>query len=73
MNRHPAVTSIWALLFLFFLAGQILAQDAMHKLDARQMPAWVYRAAKWLGLRLPQEWLYFGYHTDWEHLDVGTK
>jgi hypothetical protein len=48
-------------------------RDAMHKLDARQMPAWVYRAAKWLGLRLPQEWLYFGYHTDWEHLDVGTK
>jgi hypothetical protein len=48
-------------------------RDAMHKLDARQMPAWVYRAAKWLGLRLPQEWVYFGYHTDWEHLDVGTK
>jgi len=48
-------------------------RDAMHRLDARQMPAWVYRAAKWLGLRLPQEWIYFGYHTDWEHLDVGTK
>jgi len=48
-------------------------RDAMHLLDARQMPAWVYRAAKWLGLRLPQEWIYFGYHTDWEHLDVGTK
>jgi hypothetical protein len=48
-------------------------RDAMHKLDARQMPAWVYRAAKWLGMRLPQEWVYFGYHTDWEHVDVGTK
>jgi hypothetical protein len=48
-------------------------RDAMHRLDARQMPAWVYRAAKWLGCRLPQEWIYFGYHTDWEHLDVGTK
>jgi hypothetical protein len=48
-------------------------RDAMHRLDARQMPAWVFRAAKWLGLRLPQEWIYFGYHTDWEHLDVGTK
>jgi hypothetical protein len=48
-------------------------RDAMHKLDARQMPGWVYSAAKWLGLRLPQEWVYFGYHTDWEHLDVGTK
>jgi hypothetical protein len=46
---------------------------AMHRLDARQMPAWVYRAAKWLGMRLPQEWIYEGYHTDWEHVDVGTK
>jgi len=48
-------------------------RDAMHKLDARQNPAWVYRAAKWLGLRLPQEWTYVGYNTDWEHVDVGTK
>lgn len=48
-------------------------RDAMHKLDARNMPAWVYRAGKWLGLRLPQEWNYVGYHTDWEHVDVGTS
>jgi hypothetical protein len=48
-------------------------RDAMHRLDARHLPAWVFRAAKWLGLRLPQEWTYFGYHTDWQHLDVGTK
>ena len=48
-------------------------RDAMHRLDARQMPAWVYRSAKWLGLRLPQEWTYVGYNTDWEHVDVGTK
>jgi hypothetical protein len=48
-------------------------RDAMHKLDARQMPAWVYRAAKWVGLRIPQEWTYEGYNTDWEHVDVGTK
>lgn len=47
-------------------------RDAMHKLDARQLPAWVYRAAKWLGLRIPQEWTYFGYNTDWAHFDVGT-
>jgi len=47
-------------------------RDALHKLDARQLPAWVYRAAKWLGCRLPQEWVYFGYHTDWAHFDVGT-
>jgi hypothetical protein len=48
-------------------------RDAMHRLDARHLPAWVFRAAKWLGLRLPQEWIYYGYHTDWQHLDVGTK
>lgn len=48
-------------------------RDAMHKLDARNLPAWVFRAAKWVGLRLPQEWVYYGYHTDWQHLDVGTK
>ena len=33
-------------------------RDAMYKLDARQMPAWVYGAAKWPGMRLPQEWTY---------------
>jgi hypothetical protein len=48
-------------------------RGAMHALDARHLPAWVYRAAKWLGLRLPQEWIYYGYHTDWAHIDVGTK
>jgi hypothetical protein len=46
---------------------------AMHKLDARQMPMWVYRAAGWMGCRIPQSWIYTGYHTDWEHIDVGTK
>ncbi len=48
-------------------------RDAMHKLDARQVPAWVYRACKWVGMRIPQEWTYTGYNTDWEHVDVGTK
>jgi len=48
-------------------------RNAMHKLDARSMPAWVYTAAKWLGCRLPQEWNYYGYQTDWEHVDVGTS
>lgn len=48
-------------------------RDAMHKLDARSMPSWVYRAAKWLGCRLPMEWNYYGYQTDWEHVDVGTS
>jgi hypothetical protein len=48
-------------------------RDAMHKLDARQLPMWVYRAASWMGCRIPQSWTYFGYNTDWEHIDVGTK
>lgn len=48
-------------------------REAMHRLDARQLPPWVYTAAKWLGCRLPQEWNYVGFHTDWPHLDVGTK
>ncbi len=48
-------------------------RDAMHKLDARQLPAWVFRAAKWERLRIPQEWCYEGQCTDWEHIDVGTK
>lgn len=47
-------------------------RDAMHKLDARQLPDWVYKAAKWQHLRIPQEWCYTGYCTDWEHIDVGT-
>jgi len=46
---------------------------AMHRLDARNLPAWVYTAAKWLGLRIPQEWLYTGFSADWPHFDVGTK
>jgi hypothetical protein len=48
-------------------------RDAMHKLDARQMPMWVYQAASWLGCRIPQSWAYTGYNVDWEHVDVGTK
>jgi hypothetical protein len=48
-------------------------RDAMHKLDARQLPMWVYRAASWMGCRIPQAWTYWGYNTDWEHIDVGTK
>ncbi|MFA5109836.1 MAG: hypothetical protein WC443_00370 [Desulfobaccales bacterium] len=48
-------------------------RDGMHKLDARQMPMWVYQAASWMGCRIPQSWTYYGYETDWEHIDVGTK
>jgi hypothetical protein len=48
-------------------------RDAMHRLDARNLPAWVYTAAKWVGLRLPQEWLYTRLSADWPHFDVGTR
>jgi hypothetical protein len=48
-------------------------RNAMHKLDARQLPDWVYTAASWMGCRIPQSWAYPGYNTDWEHVDVGTK
>jgi hypothetical protein len=48
-------------------------RDAMHRLDARNLPAWVYNAAKWLGFRIPQEWLYTGLSADWPHFDVGTR
>ena len=46
---------------------------AMHNLDARQLPMWVYQAASWMGCRIPQSWAYPGQNTDWEHIDVGTK
>jgi hypothetical protein len=48
-------------------------RDAMHKIDARNLPMWVYRAAGWVGLRIPQSWAYYGYNVDWPHVDVGTK
>jgi hypothetical protein len=48
-------------------------RDAMHKLDARQLPSWVYKAASWMGCRIPQSWAYYGYNVDWPHIDVGTK
>ena len=48
-------------------------RDAMHKIDARNLPMWVYRAAGWVGCRIPQSWAYTGYNVDWPHVDVGTK
>ena len=48
-------------------------RDAMHKIDARNLPMWVYRAAGWVGCRVPQSWAYYGYNVDWPHVDVGTK
>ncbi|MBM4273900.1 MAG: hypothetical protein FJ134_05485 [Deltaproteobacteria bacterium] len=53
-------------------AARQFDRNAMHKADARNLPAWVYRAAKAFGMRIPQEWTYFGYNTDWQHVDVGT-
>jgi len=48
-------------------------RDTMHRLDARNLPEWVYRAAGKLGYRLPQQWTHVGRSTDWPHLDCGTK
>jgi hypothetical protein len=48
-------------------------RDAMHRLDARNLPAWVYRAAKQIGYRIPQEWIHVGCSTDWPHFDCGNK
>lgn len=39
MNRHPTLTAIWALLFLFSLAGPILAQKDLPKLVKKIQPA----------------------------------
>ncbi len=48
-------------------------RDAMHRLDARNLPQWVYAAAGKIGYRLPQQWLHSGNTTDWPHLDCGNK
>jgi len=48
-------------------------RDALHRLDARNLPEWVYRAAKKIGYRIPQEWLYVRDARDWPHIDCGTK
>lgn len=39
MNRHPVLTAIWVLLFLFSLPGQILAQEDLPKLVKKIQPA----------------------------------
>ncbi|MGQ9919752.1 MAG: hypothetical protein ACUVRZ_00305 [Desulfobacca sp.] len=48
-------------------------RDGMHQLDARNLPAWVFVAAKQVGYRIPQEWNYIGASKDWPHFDCGTK
>ena len=48
-------------------------RDALHHLDARNLPEWVYQAAKKIGYRIPQEWLYVRNARDWPHIDCGTK
>jgi hypothetical protein len=48
-------------------------RDALHKLDARNLPGWVFQAAKKVGYRIPQEWTYVRNSKDWPHFDCGTK
>lgn len=48
-------------------------RDGMHQLDARNLPAWVFAAAKKVGYRIPQDWTYVGASKDWPHFDCGTK
>lgn len=48
-------------------------RDGLHKLDARNLPGWVFQAAKKVGYRIPQEWTYVRNSKDWPHFDCGTK
>lgn len=48
-------------------------RDGLHLLDARNLPDWVYQAAKNVGYRIPQDWLYVNDSRDWPHFDCGTK
>jgi hypothetical protein len=48
-------------------------RDALHRLDARNLPEWVFLAAKKVGYRIPQEWTYIRNSKDWPHIDCGTK
>ena len=48
-------------------------REALHRLDARNLPEWVFQAAKKIGYRIPQEWLYVRNARDWPHIDCGTK
>lgn len=48
-------------------------RDGMHQLDARNLPGWVFEAAKKVGYRIPQDWTYVRDSRDWPHFDCGTK
>jgi hypothetical protein len=48
-------------------------REALHRLDARNLPEWVFQAAKKVGYRIPQEWTYVRNSKDWPHIDCGTK
>jgi hypothetical protein len=48
-------------------------RDGLHKLDARNLPGWVFQAAKQVGYRIPQDWTYVRNSKDWPHFDCGTK
>jgi len=44
-------------------------RDRMHAIDRRNLPDWIYAAAKAMGYRVPQDWTYLG-GRDWPHLDI---
>ncbi len=48
-------------------------RDGLHRLDARNLPGWVFQAAKKVGYRIPQDWNYVHNSKDWPHFDCGTK
>ena len=48
-------------------------RDGMHRLDARNLPGWVFAAAKKVGYRIPQDWIYLRNSKDWPHFDCGTR
>ncbi len=54
-------------------AKRQFARDCLHKIDARNIPQWVYYAAEEIGFRVPYQWSYGWGFTDWHHFDCGRE
>ncbi|RLB06092.1 MAG: hypothetical protein DRG59_05575 [Deltaproteobacteria bacterium] len=54
-------------------ARRQFARDRLHKIDARNIPQWVYDAAEDIGFRVPYQWSYGWGFTDWHHFDCGKE
>ncbi len=48
-------------------------RDRLHRIDARNLPRWVYEAAETIGFRVPYQWSYGWGFTDWHHIDCGKE